>query len=113
MKKQTATNEWITPVKKYCFRVGITEAAVREIGEIVYVHLPEVGMQVTQGQDIVILESTKAAIDSYAPLSGTIAEVNSSLKENLQWLNKDPLGKGWLFILKTDNHCEWDVLNLR
>ena len=112
MKKQTLSNEWVLPLGECHFRVGITKEALSEIGDIVHVHLPTVGEHVEQGQEVVVLESTKAAIDSYTPLSGEIVEVNHALAENLQWLNSDPVGQGWLFVVKTKTLQEWDALEV-
>lgn len=112
MKKQTLSNEWVIPTGECLFKVGITLEALEEIGEIVHVHLPTVGTIIHQGEEVVVLESTKAAIDSYSPLSGQIIEVNHELPHNLQWINSDPHGRGWLFTLKTQNLDEWDALDL-
>lgn len=77
--------------------VGITEAAQREIGEIVHVELPKVGHRVEEGEVVVVLESTKAAIDLYAPISGSIEAVNLRLREEPALLNTSPEGDGWLY----------------
>lgn len=92
-------NEW-SEVQGDVATIGITTAAAKEIGEIVFVELPKVGSKVTAGQEVVVLESTKAAVDIYCPLSGEIVAVNESLRTNVQELNEAPEGDGWLFRLK-------------
>lgn len=77
--------------------VGITEKARKEIGTIVSVLLPQVGQKIEKGDEVVVLESTKAAIDSYAPLSGTVVAINERLLEDLESLNHHPEGAGWLY----------------
>ena len=94
MKQYTETHEWIDSEN----RVGITAYAASEMGEVVYIELPKVGTQVKEGDEVVILESTKAATDIASPISGTITEVNDSLKDDLTPLNKAPEGT-WLFKL--------------
>lgn len=83
-------------------KIGITKVAQEELGEIVYLELPEVGTRVQKGDQIAVLESTKAAIDVYAPLSGTILEINEVLKTNTDLLNASPEKDGWLYKLKMD-----------
>lgn len=77
--------------------VGITMEAVSEIGEIVYIELPKVGAQVEKGAEIVVLESTKAAIDLYSPLSGRVIAVNVALLHDLSLLNHKAESDGWLY----------------
>lgn len=101
--RYTDSHEWIeegTNPKK----VGITEHAQKELGDIVYVELPKVGSQVKKGQEVAVLESTKAAADIYAPVSGKIVEVNTKLKEDPSLLNLSPEKEGWIYKLEADNH---------
>ena len=97
--RYTESHEWIeeggNPKK-----VGITEHAQKELGDIVYVELPKIGSQVKKGQEVAVLESTKAAADIYAPLSGKIVEVNEKLKENPALLNTSPEQEGWIYKLE-------------
>lgn len=95
-RKYTPTHEWIHQ-EEDVGTVGITLYAQRELGEVVYVELPKVGKQVKAGEEVAVLESTKAAADIYSPVSGTIIAVNDSLKENISLINTSPEREGWLF----------------
>ena len=79
---------------------GITKQAVAEIGEIVWIELPEVGREIQAGDLVAVVESSKAAFDIYAPVAGTVVEVNTVIKSSLQPLNSDPEGHGWLYKLR-------------
>jgi glycine cleavage system H protein len=83
--------------------VGITDFAQSELSDIVYVELPELGREVSQGDACAVVESTKAASDVYAPISGKIAEVNSELESKPELINQDPFGEGWIFAIETGN----------
>ncbi len=109
--KYSPSHEWIK-IEANQGTVGITEYARGELGDTVYVELPLVGKKVLFGEEVVVLESTKAASDIYAPLSGEITEVNSILKEDLTLLNKDPEGQGWLFKMTLSNIREEEPLLL-
>ena len=80
--------------------VGITDYAQEQMSELTFVELPEVGEKVEAEQEIAVVESVKAANDVYAPLAGTVTEVNEALLEQPELVNQDPFGKGWLFKLK-------------
>lgn len=99
MKEYTKTHEWFEKADGIA-TVGITYAALEEIGEIVYVELPKIGKEVKEGDDATVLESTKAAVDISSPVSGQIIAINDSLKTNIVPLNKDPENSGWLFKVK-------------
>lgn len=81
-------------------RVGITDYAQDALGDIVYVQLPEPGAAATAGQPLCELESTKSVSDVYAPVDGTVAEVNSELLDAPQRVNEDPYGEGWICLIK-------------
>lgn len=98
--KYTETHEWYLDGK-----VGISKYAQKELGEIVYIELPKVGQKVRAGEEIAVLESTKAALDIYSPISGTIASVNMKLKEDVNLLNQSPEKGGYLFEI-TPSHPE-------
>ena len=91
--KYAETHEWIDDKG----RVGISHKAQEELGEIVYIELPEVGKEVKAGEEIAVLESTKAAVDIYSPVSGKITSVNEKVKEDPSLLNNAPEGEGYLF----------------
>lgn len=96
MREYTKSHEWID-TENGIATVGLTKAAVKEIGEVVYVELPKVGKSVIAGQEACVLESTKAAVDIASPVSGTIAAVNQALITNINLLNSSPETEGWLF----------------
>ncbi len=93
------SHEWIKEVNGLA-TVGLTKAIAEEIGEIVFVNLPEVARRVVKEEQIAILESTKAAIDLYSPVTGLVVAINKKLLEYPQLLNKDPEGEGWLYQIK-------------
>jgi glycine cleavage system H protein len=90
--------------------VGITDDAQHQMGELVFVELPELGRKVKAGDACAIVESTKAASDVYSPLSGEIVEINQAAAESHGVINTDPYGKGWLFRLKLSNPAEANAL---
>ena len=100
--KFTEDHEWLRPEGDLIV-VGITEHAAKELGDIVFVELPEVEAMVAQGDEVVVIESVKAASDILAPLDGEIVEVNSKLTANPGLVNDDPLGAGWFFKIKVDD----------
>jgi len=83
--------------------VGITHHAQKELGDIVYVEMPEVGSQVAADDEVGTIESVKAVSPLYCPLSGEILEVNSELEDMPELLNQDPYGKGWIFRMRFSN----------
>ena len=83
-------------------RVGITDHAQAELTDVVYVELPKVGARAEAGGQIAVVESVKAASDIYAPVKGTVVEVNQALEGNPALINTDPFGDGWIFVLKMD-----------
>lgn len=107
--KYAESHEWIE-TKGERGRVGISSKAREELGEIVYVALPKVGDFFKKGDEVAVLESTKAAVDLYAPVSGTISAVNKALVENVASLNTDPEGEGYLFEITLSNGEELSEL---
>jgi len=98
MELVTDSHEWLRKEKEGV-TVGITKKASKELGEIVYIELPKVGQVVKKGEEIVVLESTKAAVDSYAPVDGTVVEINNRLIQEPGLINSDPENSGWLYRL--------------
>ncbi|MCX8500812.1 MAG: glycine cleavage system protein GcvH [Alphaproteobacteria bacterium] len=86
--------------------VGITNHAQEALGDLVFVELPAVGRTVTKGESIATVESVKAASEVYAPLSGTIAEVNSEIVDSPNLVNEDPEARGWFFKITLSNPAE-------
>ena len=80
--------------------VGISDHAQAELTDIVYLELPQVGRQVTAGEDVAVVESVKSASDIYSPVAGEIVEVNDALAEDPSGINTDPYGAGWMFKIK-------------
>ena len=91
-------------------RIGITDYAQDALGDIVYVQLPAVGTTVTLGESFTEVESTKSVSDIYAPVSGTVVEVNNELADEPQRLNEDPYGEGWLCEIEADDASQLDQL---
>jgi glycine cleavage system H protein len=90
--------------------VGITDFAQGQLGDIVYVELPEAGREVTKGGEAATVESVKAASDVYSPVSGEVAESNQALSDDPSLANSDPEGKGWFFRLTLSDPAELDAL---
>ncbi len=86
--------------------VGISDFAQEQLGDVVYVELPEVGRVVTVGENVAVVESVKTASDIYAPASGTITAVNNDLADSPETVNSDPYGKGWLFKIEVTTEGE-------
>ena len=95
----TASHEWVRPEGENA-RVGITDHAQAELTDVVYVELPKVGANAEARSPIAVVESVKAASDIYAPVKGTVVEVNKALESNPALINTDPFGEGWIFLLK-------------
>lgn len=90
--------------------IGITSFAADELGDIVFIELPEVGAQLTQFGTFGVVESVKAVSDLYAPLSGTVVEVNEALREAPELLNSDPFGEGWIARVELGEAAELEGL---
>lgn len=103
------SHEWARP-EGDLYVVGISDYAQDELGDVVFVELPEVGSSFKQGGGFGVVESVKAASDLYAPLSGEIAEVNERLKEEPELVNQDPFGEGWMLKIKGGDSSEFDSL---
>jgi glycine cleavage system H protein len=98
----TESHEWIKPEGDNV-RVGITDHAQSELTDVVYVELPKMDRQANAKEAIAVVESVKAASDIYAPVKGTVAEVNKALEADPGLINREPYGQGWIFVLKLDN----------
>lgn len=107
--RYTSDHEWVRS-EDGRIRIGITEYAQDALGDIVFVQLPEPGSTVTLGESMSEVESTKSVSDVYAPLSGTVVEVNSELADAPQHLNDDPYGEGWLCVIEPDDATALDSL---
>jgi glycine cleavage system H protein len=101
----TADHEWLA-IDGDTARVGITDHAQSLLGDLVFLQLPSVGQEVAKGSTVATVESVKAASDVYAPLTGTIVEVNSAAAADPSVVNSDPLGAGWLFSIRFHESAE-------
>ena len=107
--RYTHDHEWLEP-KGTTWRVGITQFAVDQLGDITLVDLPKDGDQVTKGQRFGTIESVKSVSDLYAPVSGRVASINPVLKDSPELVNSDPYGKGWMIELEPNEKTELDEL---
>lgn len=90
--------------------IGITPYAAEQLGDVVYVELPEPGKSFGKGSEAAVVESVKAASDVYAPVAGEVTEVNSALSDNPALVNEDPSGEGWFFKIKLSDMAEFEAL---
>ncbi len=107
--KYTEEHEWLR-VEGDLVVVGITEHASEQLGDIVFVDLPEADTEVAKDDEVAVIESVKAASDILAPLDGTVVEVNDVLADNPGLVNEDPLGDGWFFKMKIEDLSVLDDL---
>ncbi len=107
--KFAKSHEWVK-VEGNIGTVGISEYAQSQLGDIVFIELPEPGDKLTQGSQLGTIESTKAASELFAPISGEVIEVNGELVNNPQWINESPFEKGWIVKIKVKNPAELDNL---
>jgi len=108
--KYASTHEWVRREDDGTAVVGITHHAQDALGELVYVELPDVGRRVEQGEACVVVESTKAASDVYAPVTGEIVAVNPALADAPQTVNEAPFSDGWLFRIRPDDTSQIDAM---
>lgn len=106
--KYTEDHEWLR-VEGDLVVVGITEHASEQLGDVVFVELPETETVVAKGDDICVIESVKAASDIAAPVDGEIVEVNDDLADNPGLVNEDPTGAAWFFKMKVDDMSQLDA----
>lgn len=105
--KYTEEHEWLR-ADGDVYVVGITKHATEQLGDLVFVELPEVGDTVAKGDEIVVIESVKAASDILAPVDGEITEVNEALVEDPSLANSDATGAGWFFKIKASDPSQMD-----
>ena len=108
--KYTSSHEWIADNGDGTVTVGITAIATEQLGDLVYVELPKIGTSVARGANCAVVESTKAASDVYAPLSGDVVAANDDLSAHPERVNESPYEKGWLFKLKLKDKAEMNEL---
>jgi glycine cleavage system H protein len=108
--KFASSHEWVRKEDDGSYTVGITEHAQELLGDMVFVELPEVGDSVSAGEECAVAESVKAASDIYAPISGEVVAVNSSLEDSPELVNSDAYGDGWFFRIMPSDESEVDAL---
>jgi glycine cleavage system H protein len=104
------SHEWVRNDEDGTVTIGISDHAQAQLGDMVFVELPEPGMSYEQGDACAVVESVKAASDVYAPLTGEVIEANSALEDSPELVNTDPYGDGWLFRMQLANASELDGL---
>jgi glycine cleavage system H protein len=105
----TEEHEWVR-LEGDTATVGVTDFAQGQLGDIVFVELPDTGRQVTKGGEAAVVESVKAASDVYAPVTGEVTEANQALVDDPSLVNSDPEGEGWFFRLRLSDTSELDGL---
>ena len=90
--------------------VGITDFAQEELGEVLFLELPQVGRSVAAGESFGVVESVKAVSDLFAPVSGTVAEVSARLDDEPELVNSEPYGDGWMIVIEASNPDDWQAL---
>lgn len=108
-RRYAQTHEWIHLDEDGLARVGITDHAQQQLGDVVFVELPEPGRKVNAGQSCAVIESVKAASDIYSPVSGEITQVNAALADAPESVNQDAYA-GWLFAVRLSNASEYEAL---
>lgn len=104
------SHEWASEPADGIVTVGITDFAQDQLGDVVFVELPEVGRTVAAGEAIAVVESVKTASDIYAPLAGEVVAVNDALEDAPEAINEGPYEGGWLFKLRVDDAAAWGEL---
>jgi len=108
--KYAKTHEWARLEEDGTVTVGITDHAQSELGDIVYIELPELDVAVEAGDEAGVVESVKAASDIYAPIGGTVIAVNAALEETPEIVNEDPYGTGWFYRIDPNDVADLDDL---
>jgi len=108
-ERYTEEHEWVRAENDIC-TVGISTYAQEQLGDVVYVELPEVGRQLQKGKEMAVVESVKAASEVYAPVSGEVVEVNGALTGDPATVNRDAMGEGWFVKIRMSNPAELDQL---
>ncbi len=105
----TEEHEWIR-VEGELGTVGVTEYAQGELGDIVFVELPEIGTEVEKGAELAVVESVKAATEVYAPVSGEVVEINEAIASKPATVNEDAMGEGWFVVIRLADPSETEAL---
>ncbi len=108
--RYASTHMWIEVVPDGSAKIGITDYAQQELGDIVFIELPETNRQFTRGQECAVIESTITDSVLFYPLDGEVIDINDVFDENPEMINIDPYGDGWIFIIRPDDPNELDDL---
>ena len=108
--KYAATHEWARLEEDGTVTVGISDHAQQALGDVVFVEMPELGLTISEGEEVGVVESVKAASDIYSPIRGEVIEVNSKLDDAPETVNEDPYGEGWFFKLQPQDLADLDEL---
>lgn len=108
--KYCKTHEWVNAPQDGIVTIGISDHAQEQLGDLVFVELPEVGATATAEGEIAVVESVKAASDIYSPVNGEVVEVNETLADAPETINSDPYGDGWIFKVRLNDETELDTL---
>ena len=101
--RYTRTHEWVRADEDGLYTVGITDHAQEQLGDLVFVELPEIGRRCEADEACMVVESVKAASDVYSPVAGEVVEVNEALADSPELINKDPYGEGWMVRIRPDD----------
>lgn len=104
--KYAKTHEWVENLGDGSIRIGVTDHAQSQLGDMVFVDLPEVGEQVKAGEECAVVESVKAASDAYSPVTGEVVAVNENLEDSPELVNSDCYGDGWIMQIKLADESE-------
>jgi glycine cleavage system H protein len=108
--KYTSSHEWVRVADDGTVTIGITEHAQDQLGDMVFVEVPEAGRRVAAGEACAVVESVKAASDVYSPVAGEVVEGNNALADAPELVNKDPYGEGWLMRVRPGDPSSLDAL---
>ncbi|AZT82829.1 glycine cleavage system protein GcvH [Marinobacter sp. NP-4(2019)] len=108
--KYIETHQWVRVSDDGTATVGITDFAQEQLGDVVYIGVPELGITVNGGEEAGVAESVKSASDVFSPVTGEVIEVNESLEDEPEKVNEDPYGDGWLFKVRLEDQGELDGL---
>lgn len=108
--KYMETHQWVRVDEDGLATVGITDFAQQQLGDVVYIGLPELGATVTGGEEAGVAESVKSASDVFSPVTGEVTEINEALEDEPEKVNEDPYGEGWLFRVQMADAGELDGL---
>lgn len=108
--RYSKSHEWVRKESDGTFTVGVTDHAQEQLGDLVFVELPDVDSQVDASDEVAVVESVKTAADVYSPLTGEVVEVNEALQTDPALVNRDPYGDGWLYRIRPDDESELNEL---